>query len=75
MLYNQHLEPISTSMSVRPQHLSTPPYTPHNSRSSIKILISTTPLPPPGRAQNRLVTGNPLSSMAMAKIIFFIKAF
>ena len=31
MLYNQHLEPISTSMSVGPQ-----PYTLHNLRSSIK---------------------------------------
>ena len=41
MLYNQHLESISTSMSVGPQHLSTPPYTPHNLQSSIKTLIST----------------------------------
>ena len=53
MLYNQHPESISTTMSVEPQHLSTPPYTPHSLQSSIKTLISTPLLPPPGRAQNR----------------------
>ena len=46
MLSNQHLEPISTSMSVGPQRISTPPYTPHHLRSSIKTLISTPLLPP-----------------------------
>ena len=54
MLYNQHLESISTTMSVGPQHLSTPPYTPHSLQSSIKTLISTPLLPPPkiDRAHN-----------------------
>ena len=53
MLYNQHLEPISTEVIVGTPCLSTPPYTPHDLQSSIKSLISTPLLAPPGRAQNR----------------------
>ena len=53
MLYNHHLEPISTSMSVGPLRISTPPYTPHNLRSSIKPLSFTALLSPPGRAHSR----------------------
>ena len=34
MLYNQLLEPISTYVTVGTPHLSTPPYTPHNSQPS-----------------------------------------
>ena len=41
VINNQHMEQISTSMSVGPHHLSTPPYTPHNLQSSIKTLTST----------------------------------
>ena len=52
-LYNHRLKPISTSMSVGPQRISTPPYTPHYLRSSIETLIFTPLLPPPGRAHSR----------------------
>ena len=38
-LYNHRMKPISTSMSVGTQRISTPPYTPHYLRSSIKTLI------------------------------------
>ena len=34
MLYNQHLEPISTEVTVGTPHLSTPPCTPHDLQSS-----------------------------------------
>ena len=53
MLYNQHLEPISTEVTVGTQCLSTPLYNPHDLQSSIKTLISTTLFPTPGRAHIR----------------------
>ena len=47
MLYNQHLEPISTAVNVGTQCLSTPPYNPHDLQSYLKTLTSTPLLPPP----------------------------
>ena len=73
MLYNQHLEPISTSMSVAPQHLSTPPYTPHNLQSSIKTLISTPLLPPPGRTHSRRRPDFPAQHTLIEKVINNLK--
>ena len=40
MLYNQHLEPISTEVTVRTPCQSTPPYTPHNFTSWSKSPVT-----------------------------------
>ena len=47
MLYNPLLEPINTVVTIRTPCLSTPPYTPHDSKLSLNTLILTPLLAPP----------------------------
>ena len=52
MLYNQHLEPISTEVTVGTVSINPSLHT-QDLQSSIKTLISIPILPPPGRAHIR----------------------